>query len=149
MYLTRFIGACLRTLESCPTPSEGRLALQKLALEPVALPGERNFPLEGIFESPETRGAADLLRAWLAQARAEVGLRLLALFYTPAGKQSPFWLDVAHKSRKFFVVFETFRQPVEEEAAYRRNVTSSRSVEYQLTIDQQAVAPPPVYTSSS
>ena len=130
MYLTHFIGSCLRVLEGCPLPTEGRIALQKLALEPVALPGERGFPLDGMLEVAESRGAADLLRAWLAQARAEAGLRLLTLFYTPAGKQSPFWLDVARKSRKFFVVFGTYRQPVEEEATYKRNLTSSRSVEY-------------------
>jgi actin related protein 2/3 complex subunit 3 len=130
--VTRFVGSCLKTLEGCPSPVEGRLALQKLALEPVALPGERGFPLEGIFEAPETRGAADLLRAWLAQARAEAGLRLLTLFYTPAGRQSAFWLEVARRSRKFFVVFETYRQPVEEEAAYKRNQTSSRSIEYKM-----------------
>ena len=132
MYLTRFLGTGFRILEGCPTPQEGRLALQRVALEPVALPGERGFPLDGIFEAPETRGAADLLRAWLAQARAEAGLRLLALFYTPAGAQSPFWLNVARTSRKFFVVFETFKQPVEEESAYKRNLTSSRSVEYRM-----------------
>jgi hypothetical protein len=101
----------------------------------VALPGERGFPLEGIFDAPQTRGAADLLRAWLAQARAETGLRLLTLFYTPAGSQSPFWLDVSRKSRKFFVVFETYRQPVEEESAYKRNQSSSRSIEYRLPQD--------------
>jgi hypothetical protein len=138
VYLTRFIGACFRVLEGCHGPSEGRLALQKLALEPVTLPGERGFPLEGLFEKPETRGAADLLRAWLAQARAEAGLRLLTLFYTPQGRQSPFWLDVARKSRKFFVVFETYRQPVEEEAMYKRNTTSSRSTEFELPAEPVA-----------
>jgi hypothetical protein len=115
VYLTHFVGSCLRVLEGCPLPTEGRIALQKLALEPVALPGERGFPLDGMLEVAESRASADLLRAWLAQARAEAGLRLLTLFYTPAGKQSPFWLDVARKSRKFFVVFGTYRQPVEEE----------------------------------
>jgi hypothetical protein len=140
VYLTRFLGACFRVLEGCFGPAEGRLALQKLALEPVSLPGERGFPLEGLFEKPETRGAADLLRAWLAQARAEAGLRLLTLFYTPSGKQSPFWLDVARKSRKFFVVFETYRQPVEEEAIYKRNTTSSRSTEYKLPQDTPVAA---------
>jgi len=133
VYLTHFVGSCLRVLEGCPLPTEGRLALQKLALEPVALPGERGFPMDGMLEVAESRASADLLRAWLAQARAEAGLRLLMLFYTPAGKQSPFWLDVARKSRKFFVVFGTYRQQVEEEATYKRNLTSSRSVEYQET----------------
>jgi len=138
VYLTRFLGSCLRALEQCPSAGEGRVALGKVALEAVALPCERGFPLEGMFEPANCRSDADALRGWLQQARGEAALRCLSVFYTPQGLQSAYWLDVCRKSRKFFTVFGTFAQTVEEEAPYKRNVTSSRSIEVQMTPEQQA-----------
>lgn len=129
VYITRFIGECLRLLAGCPTPSEGKLAVQRLALAPVALPEERGFALDGILSAPETRSEADSVRAYLAQVQAEVSLRLLSMFYNARGTQSPLWLAVANKSRKFFTVFGSYSAPVEEEVAYKRNLTSSRSTD--------------------
>ena len=129
MYLTRFIGGCLKLLEACPTPAEGKLAVQRVALGPVILPCERGFALEGLFTAANSRSESDALRAWLAQAHAEVSLRLLQLFYTPRGGQNALWLSVAKRSRKFFTVYGTYTAPVEEEVVYKRNATASRSIE--------------------
>ncbi len=41
----------------------------------------------------------DALRAYLKQAREEVGLRLLPLCYTPDGQPNKFWM--AFSRRKF------------------------------------------------
>jgi len=103
--------------------------VQRLALGPVALPCERGFPLEGLFSAPNSRSEADALRSWLSQVHAEVSLRLLQLYYTPRGTPSPLWQAVAAKSRKFFTVFGSYEARVEEEVAYKRNTTSSRSIE--------------------
>jgi hypothetical protein len=133
VYITRFVGECLRGLESVPNAGAGRQVLAQLALTPPALPGERAFPLNGLLETANSRAEADLLRDWLRQCRSECCLRVLGLYYTPKGAVSPLWKAVAQRSRKFFCVFGTYSQPVEEEAPYRRNTSSSRSIEVDLT----------------
>jgi hypothetical protein len=85
VYVTRFIGSCLKLLESCPTPAEGKLAVQRAALGPVALPCERGFALEGLFSAPNSRSEADALRGWLTQVHAEVAVRTLPT--PPASKR--------------------------------------------------------------
>ena len=77
-----------------------------------------------------------MLRGWLQQCRSECCLRLLGLFYTPKGAASSLWTGVARKSRKFFSVFGTYTAPIEEEAPYKRNQSSSRSVEVEQTPEQ-------------
>jgi hypothetical protein len=46
------------------------------------------------------------------------------------------WKDVSRKSRKFMCIFGTYTQPIEEEAPYKRNQSSSRSVEVEQTPEQ-------------
>jgi len=129
IYLTRFCALCLQRLEACATPAEGKLAVQELALAPVTLPSSRGSPLESLFLASETRAEGDALSAWLSQAHSEASVRLLQLFYTPKGLPSALWKAVAHKSHKFMSVYGVQPAPVEEEVAYRRNLTSSRSIE--------------------
>ena len=136
VYITRFVGECLRLLDGCPTAAEGRQQLASLALSPVALPGERGFPLDGLLESANSRAEADMLRGWLQQCRSECCLRLLGLYYTQKGATSSLWKDVSRKSRKFMCIFGTYTQPIEEEAPYKRNQSSSRSVEVEQTPEQ-------------
>ena len=139
--MTRFIGECLKLLAGCPTPSEGKLAVQRLALSPVTLPEERGFALDGILSPPESRSEADSVRGYLAQVQSEVSLRLLSMFYNARGQPSPLWMAVATKSRKFFTVYGGgYGAQVEEEVVYRRNTTSSRSTDVE---PPQGMDPPP------
>jgi hypothetical protein len=105
VYITRFVGECLRALEGCPNAAEGRQQLATMALAVASLPGERGFPLDGLLETANSRSEADMLRGWLQQCRSTASLRLLGMYYTTKGSVSPLWRDVARKSRKFFCIF--------------------------------------------
>lgn len=66
IYLTLYISACLRKLESAPTLAAGQKAVFGLAMEPFALPGDAAWPLGGLFTPPATReegGASPALAA--------------------------------------------------------------------------------------
>jgi len=138
VYLLRFLGSCFQALASVANAGEGSLVIKRLAFEPVALPGERGFPADGVMEVPESRAAADLCRSWLAQARAECGLRLLKVYFTDKGGVSAYWREVGARSTKFRTLFGTYSAPIEEEAAYKRNTTSSRSIEFRMPQDPPA-----------
>ena len=97
MYLTLYTSACLRKLEGVPTLSAGQKALYALACEPFALPGDAGWPLGGLFSPPATRDEGDLLRAYLRQAREELGLRLAPKCFTDAGPASQAWLPYAKR----------------------------------------------------
>ena len=55
IYLTLYISACLRKLESAPTLAAGQKAVFGLAMESFALPGDAGWPLGGLFTPPATR----------------------------------------------------------------------------------------------
>ena len=125
IYLTLYISACLRKLESAPTLAAGQKAVFGLAMEQFSLPGDAGWPLGGLFTPPANReeaGAccagkapqasrqagrlthvqrlfADALRAYLKQAREETGARLVPKCYTEDDKPNKFWLAFAR--RKF------------------------------------------------
>jgi hypothetical protein len=58
IYLTLYISACLRKLESAPTLAAGTKAVFNLAMEPFALPGDAGWPLGGLFTPPANREEA-------------------------------------------------------------------------------------------
>ena len=78
IYLTLFISACLRKLESAPTLAAGQKAVFNLAVEPFALPGDAGWPLGGLFTPPATReeaGARLQACMWCNVVRAADALR--------------------------------------------------------------------------
>jgi actin related protein 2/3 complex subunit 3 len=153
IYLTLYINACLRKLESVSnlaaaqkvrglSGSPGRRgsasvahatrlergqALYTLAVEPFSIPGDAQWPLGGLFSPPATKEEAgaltfcriashriassllnahvacpptsDVLRAYLKQAREEVGLRLAGRCFTAEGQPNKWWM--AFSRRKF------------------------------------------------
>lgn len=76
-------------------------ALRKLATQPISIPGERGFALEGITERPGNAAQGTMLRGYFRQCREEICVRLLEVFYTPQGTQSRYWLDIAVRPPKW------------------------------------------------
>ncbi|CAG8484220.1 12581_t:CDS:2 [Ambispora gerdemannii] len=76
IYLILFISDCLGRLTKSPSQKEAVKILSTRALDPFALPGEPNFPLNALYAAPAHRGDADLLRQYLSQLRQELALRL-------------------------------------------------------------------------
>ena len=73
-----------------------------LALEPFALPGDADFPLNSYYERPRNPNEAEELRKYLTQIRSEVGARLVERVFDPNivdadGKPSKWWICFARK----------------------------------------------------
>jgi len=71
-------------------------------LSNFALPGEAAFPLGGMVTAPANRGEADQLKAYLTQARQELGIRLVDMVYKGTDGRQPnkWWAQFA--KRKIF-----------------------------------------------
>jgi len=99
IYLTLYTTQCLTKLEKCPSKMEGMKGLTAMAHEQFRIPGDVGFPLGSFFPSPQSSQEAELCRAYLKQAREELGRRLIAKVYTEDGAPSKFWIVFA--KRKF------------------------------------------------
>ena len=53
-----------------------------------AIPGDAGFPLNQAFEAPRDRGQAETLRAYIAQMRQELAIRLVERVYADADAPS-------------------------------------------------------------
>lgn len=104
VYLFLVIGEFLGRLRPEMSLAEAQRALAALATQPMTLPGETAFPLNGMF--PAVRGGgseAEQLKTYLGGIRGETSARLLNRLY-PAGDAgvkgpNPWWM--AHQRRKF------------------------------------------------
>lgn len=99
IYLTLYINMALKRIENCRTEAEGTKAIINLGLERFPIPGEPNFPLGGLFTSPQSQQEAELLRSYLKQLREETSGRLMERAYRPNGLQNKWW--VAFSKRRF------------------------------------------------
>lgn len=102
VYLFLVIGECLGRVRPEMSMAEAQRALAALATQPVALPGEPAFPLNGMFPSVQRGSEAEQLRAYLGGIRGETGARLLARLYpsrADAKGPNPWW--IAYQRRKF------------------------------------------------
>ncbi|KAL4939831.1 hypothetical protein BDV06DRAFT_198024 [Aspergillus oleicola] len=99
IYGTLFITECLGKVKPAMTVREAEKALNNVALDNFAIPGDASFPLNQAFESPRDRQDAETLRAYLSQVRQEVAIRLLARLYPGGVGPSKFWLSFT--KRKF------------------------------------------------
>lgn len=63
------------------------------------MPGEPGFPLNQAYEGPRERAEAELLRAYLAQVRQELAMRLWARLYDEGKSQqaNKFWMSFAKR----------------------------------------------------
>eukprot|EP01137_Pigoraptor_chileana_P028902 Opistho-2@1102 len=90
VYLTLFTSEALGRLVKCNTKNEGLKAMNSLALENFAIPGDKNFPINSLYSSPTDRAQADTMRQYFLQLRQELGVRLVDLVLA-GDKQNKWW----------------------------------------------------------
>ncbi|KAE8326435.1 actin-related protein 2/3 complex subunit 3 [Aspergillus sergii] len=99
IYGILFISECLGKVRPNMTALEAGKALNNVALDHFAIPGDASFPLNQAFEPPRDRQDAETLRAYLSQVRQEIAIRLHARLYPGGVGPSKWWLSFA--KRKF------------------------------------------------
>ncbi|EAU29997.1 ARP2/3 complex 21 kDa subunit [Aspergillus terreus NIH2624] len=99
IYGTLFISECLTKVRPSMSALEAGKALNNVALDQFAIPGDASFPLNQAFEPPRDRQDAETLRAYLSQVRQEIAVRLHARLYPGGEGPSKWWLSFA--KRKF------------------------------------------------
>ncbi|PLB52168.1 ARP2/3 complex 21 kDa subunit [Aspergillus steynii IBT 23096] len=99
IYGTLFISECLGKVRPSMSSLEASKALNNVALDQFAIPGDATFPLNQAFEPPRDRQDAEGLRAYLSQVRQEIAIRLHARLYPGGVGPSKWWLSFA--KRKF------------------------------------------------
>lgn len=99
IYLIFYITECLRKLQKSPNKIAGQKDLAALALShQLPIPGENGFPLNSMYKAPQSKPDEDELRAYLQQARQELGARLCDLaFPEPQERPSKWWLCFARR----------------------------------------------------
>ena len=99
IYLTFYITECLRKLQRSPNKLAAQKDLGVLALsQQLPIPGEPSFPLNAMYKPPANRADEETMRAFLQQARQELGARLCELaFPDPAAKPSKWWMCFARR----------------------------------------------------
>eukprot|EP00285_Hemiselmis_virescens_P014481 CAMPEP_0173392036 /NCGR_PEP_ID=MMETSP1356-20130122/18723_1 /TAXON_ID=77927 ORGANISM="Hemiselmis virescens, Strain PCC157" /NCGR_SAMPLE_ID=MMETSP1356 /ASSEMBLY_ACC=CAM_ASM_000847 /LENGTH=173 /DNA_ID=CAMNT_0014349747 /DNA_START=111 /DNA_END=629 /DNA_ORIENTATION=+ len=99
LYVTLYISACLAKIEKSQTPKDAEKALQVMAFETFALPGQAGFPFNAFFGKADKHEELEELKAYMKQLREETGQRVCKVGFTPEGKPNKFW--TAFAKRKF------------------------------------------------
>lgn len=100
IYGILFVSDCLSKLTTKTTHKEATRALNNLALDSFALPGDIGFPLNALYQAPGSKNDAELLRGYLQQFRQELADRLLKRVYAESETvPSKHWL--AFTRRRF------------------------------------------------
>ncbi|KAK6502916.1 subunit of the Arp2/3 complex [Arthrobotrys musiformis] len=100
IYGILFISECLGKIKPNMSGREAEKALNTLALEHFALPGDPTFPLNALFAPARDRNEADTLRQYISQIRQELTIRLLSrVYFDSATVPSKWWLSFT--KRKF------------------------------------------------
>lgn len=99
IYGILFTSNCLQKITPKLPQRDAARALNNLALDSFALPGDIGFPLNAMYQAPANKNEADLLRAYLQQFRQELADRLLKRVYGDDGLPSKHWL--AFTRRRF------------------------------------------------
>lgn len=98
IYGILFVNECLGLIRRYPTYSEASKHLNVVASDDFSIPGEPQFPLNGLYQVPASSYEADTLRSYLSQLRQELAERLLAyVFADDQQKPSKFWLAFSRK----------------------------------------------------
>ncbi|KAJ1336357.1 hypothetical protein BSLG_007141 [Batrachochytrium salamandrivorans] len=98
IYVMLYIQECLGKLTKLPGLVEGQKVLATHAVLNFSIPGDSNFPLNAMYERPQSKADADLLRQYLTQLRQEVSGRLVQRIYED-DKPSKWWM--CFSKRKF------------------------------------------------
>jgi len=101
LYLTMYITKCLQIISKCKSRKEAESKLYNVANESFAIPGDSRFPLGGFMTAPKNSKESTDFRAYMSQARVEIGHRLIARCYLEGdgGEQNKWWL--CFSKRKF------------------------------------------------
>mmetsp|Transcript_9379 Transcript_9379/g.22249 ORF Transcript_9379/g.22249 Transcript_9379/m.22249 type:complete len:177 (+) Transcript_9379:94-624(+) len=99
IYLTLYLGACLKELERVSSKTEAAKSLHQLAIKPFAIPGDSAWCLGGMCSPPKSMAEGEGLKAYLKQCREEVGLRVVELLYYADGSKNKWWQSFS--KRKF------------------------------------------------
>ena len=99
IYLTLFIGTCMKACERIDSKSEAKSALYQTAIKSFTIPGDTGWSLGSLFPSPKGREESDTFKAYFKQARQEVAERVLDKIYDAEGKKNKWWFCFA--KRKF------------------------------------------------
>lgn len=98
IYGILFVSDCLSKLNARTTYKEAVRALNNLALDSFALPGDIGFPLNALYQAPGNKNEADLLRGYLQQFRQELADRLLKRIYADdENVPSKYWLSFTRR----------------------------------------------------
>lgn len=100
IYGILFVSDCLSKLTPRTAHKDAVRALNNLALDSFALPGDIGFPMNALYQAPASRNDAELLRGYLQQFRQELADRLLKRIYAESDTvPSKYWL--AFTRRRF------------------------------------------------
>jgi len=98
VYLTLYIQQCLVTIGTA-SKGEADKQLFQLAIQNFAIPGDRNFALQGFVTNPKDRNEADTTRLYLTQLRQETGARLLERMYVGSDQVPSKWWTCFNKKK--------------------------------------------------
>ena len=100
IYVTLYITECLKKLQKCQSKNQGLKEMHSLAIQRFYLPGEGGFPLNALYQRPNSRAEEDTMRAYMQQIRQETGLRVVEkVFDAETDRPSKWWMCFA--KRKF------------------------------------------------
>ena len=91
IYLTLYIGLCLKACERIETREEAKAALFQLAIKPFAVPGDSGWTLGAMFPTPGSRKDGDSFRAYFKQARTELSERVVDKLFNDDGSKNKWW----------------------------------------------------------
>lgn len=98
IYGILFVNECLGLIRRYPKYTEAFKHLNIVASDDFSIPGEPEFPLNGLYQVPSSSYEADTLRGYLSQLRQELAERLLTHVYAETqDRPSKFWLAFSRK----------------------------------------------------
>lgn len=101
IYLTLFITECLKRLQKCQSRDQALQEMYSLAISRFDIPGDPNFPLNGMFQQP-TKEELELMKIYMTQLRQECSFRLVErVFPLQEGSTKPSKWWICFSKRKF------------------------------------------------
>jgi hypothetical protein len=76
VYLTLYVSQAINRMTRCTSKDAVQKEMYQLGVENFTLPTDSGFPLAAFYKKVENKADADALKAYLMQARQEVGSRL-------------------------------------------------------------------------
>lgn len=90
IYLTLFITECLKRLQKSTSKDQAIQDMYSLAISRFDVPGDPNFPLNGMFHRPAKHEQVELMKNYMTQLRQECSLRLVDRVFQ-SSRPSKWW----------------------------------------------------------